>query len=582
MTSTDKINFLKSLSFTVISENLGDNLQVKCDKCGQIIKRPFSKFKSGVIGCPKCKENDTIKEIESYGLNVIEFINGRDYVVKCKNNHIMTKSLTHLRKTKGYCKECEIEKSKKYFLSLGYTDILPTDNPKIFSMKCKNGHSLTRYLSTKNYYCDECKNNSLKEQFETLGYTFIKMLDNHYCEVKCKEGHLLKRSTTTKTYFCDECETEQYKNKFGNFKLLGIENKNGRKIFNVECKNGHKLVKTDVNEYCPKCEYLEKKNYLNNIGLELLEQVEGTNSCVLKCKNGHTLKRNFSDIKLKGITNCPVCNPHSSSFENEIKELLPNALCNDYSVLGDKELDFYLPKHNLAIECNGDYWHSDKFRYKNYHLEKLEKCKLKGIHLIQITESSWNNKKNIWKSIISGKLGLNTKIFARKCEIRKITSEVENNFLNDNHLLGGCNSSICYGLFYNDELVELMSFRKCSGKYDWENTRLCSKCGITVVGGASKLLNYFRLNHSGTIVTYADRTYSNGNVYEKIGMNLSHISKPSFVYVKSGIQYNRQQFMKHKLKDKLEFYDEILTESENMNKNGYYRLWDCGKLVYTI
>ena len=39
-------------------------------------------------------------------------------------------------------------------------------------------------------------------------------------------------------------------------------------------------------------------------------------------------------------------------------------------IISPKELDFYLPDYNSAIECNGLYWHSDFKKEKAYHYDK--------------------------------------------------------------------------------------------------------------------------------------------------------------------------------------------------------------------
>ena len=43
---------------------------------------------------------------------------------------------------------------------------------------------------------------------------------------------------------------------------------------------------------------------------------------------------------------------------------------------------------------------------------------------------------------------------------------------------------------------------------------------------------------------------------------------------------SRLQFQKHMLESKLEIFDSNLTEWENMQLNGYDRIWDCGNYVY--
>ena len=46
--------------------------------------------------------------------------------------------------------------------------------------------------------------------------------------------------------------------------------------------------------------------------------------------------------------------------------------------------------------------------------------------------------------------------------------------------------------------------------------------------------------------------------------------------------YSRLQFQKHKLKDKLEFFDNNISEKENMLNNGYYRIWNTGNSCWIL
>jgi hypothetical protein len=101
---------------------------------------------------------------------------------------------------------------------------------------------------------------------------------------------------------------------------------------------------------------------------------------------------------------------------------------------------------------------------------------------------------------------------------------------------------------------------------------ICTLKGFIVTGGASKLLKYFINNHGSSIITYADRTYSNGDLYEKIGFTLLKTNPPSYRYMKNSITYNRLHFQKHKLKDKLNLFNPELTEYQNMINNGYDRI----------
>jgi hypothetical protein len=262
-------------------------------------------------------------------------------------------------------------------------------------------------------------------------------------------------------------------------------------------------------------------------------------------------------------------------------EIIPNA----HGIIGRKELDIYLPEKHLAIEFDGFYWHSEqKGKGESYHLDKTNACADKGIRLIHIFEDEWNLKQDIVKDRIRSILGIGqTRIFARKCIVRDIDSKTSNMFLEANHLQGGDNSSIRYGLYFNDELVAVMTFGKprFNKNHDWELIRFASKCGVNVVGGASKLLNHFRSSHSGSIVSYADRRYSDGNLYEQLGFVQVGVSNPNYWYVKGVEKLTRYACQKHKLKDVLgDGFDPNLSEFENMSLNGWTRVHDCGNIVF--
>ena len=85
------------------------------------------------------------------------------------------------------------------------------------------------------------------------------------------------------------------------------------------------------------------------------------------------------------------------------------------------------------------------------------------------------------------------KINARECLVKELSKEVEKEFLKVNHIQGYAKSKIRYGLYYNDELVQLMSFGKprFNKNYQWEIIRECSKKNISVRGGTSKLWKHF-------------------------------------------------------------------------------------------
>ena len=194
-------------------------------------------------------------------------------------------------------------------------------------------------------------------------------------------------------------------------------------------------------------------------------------------------------------------------------------------------------------------------------------------------------------SRIKNLLGIYDKVvYARKCEVLEIDSRTSIEFQNNNHIQGGVHSSVNIGLYYKNELVSLMTFSKprFDKKHEWELVRFCNKIGYHIPGGASKLLKHFEREYNPkSIVSYADRRWtmnSNNTVYDKLGFKLNSISKPNYWYFKKNDHElkleSRIKYQKHKLKSLLEHFDSSKSEWENMNDNGYNRIFDCGNLVY--
>jgi len=187
--------------------------------------------------------------------------------------------------------------------------------------------------------------------------------------------------------------------------------------------------------------------------------------------------------------------------------------------------------------------------------------------------------------MINHKLHNNISIGARKCIIKEVNTSEAKSFCELNHLQGYVNSKIKIGLYYNNELVSLMTFGKprMNKHYDYELLRMCNKKGYNIQGAFSKLLKYFEKTYKpDSLISYANRRWSTGNVYEKNGFTFSHNSPPNmFWFNKNKILKNRFNFQKHKLKNIKNFeYNEKLTVDENMFNNGYRVIYDCGNKVY--
>ena len=117
-------------------------------------------------------------------------------------------------------------------------------------------------------------------------------------------------------------------------------------------------------------------------------------------------------------------------------------------------------------------------------------------------------------------------------------------------------------------------------KNEWELLRFCNKINHSVVGGASKLFKHFIKTHNpNDIISYADRRWSQGKLYQQLGFNKTHNSTPNYFYVINNEREHRFKYRKNLLIKR--GFDENKTEREIMNDRKIYRIYDCGNIVYS-
>lgn len=280
---------------------------------------------------------------------------------------------------------------------------------------------------------------------------------------------------------------------------------------------------------------------------------------------------------------CPKCGV--STDQLRLIELVETSgvdfSINDRKIISPLELDIYIPSRKLAIEYNGDYWHSynhqESSRQKHKHQHKATQCIKAGVSLIQIDTYELHHKIDIIRSMINYKLGRSMRIGARQTAVVKITSTQAFNFHELNHINGGRTAAINYALIRNNEIMACINFSK--NQAGWEIIRFSNKLNTAISGGFSKLLKQFIIDHRpDNIITFADLRYGTGDVYKQSGFQYTHTTKPGYVYIDLNSQqkHSRIKFQKHKLHKLLKIFNPSLSESENMFMNGYRRLWDAG------
>jgi hypothetical protein len=243
----------------------------------------------------------------------------------------------------------------------------------------------------------------------------------------------------------------------------------------------------------------------------------------------------------------------------------------------------------LDIFCIDLEYQSEKYVKDNNELYRLKTSRDNGSMSIHIFEDEWLYRRNIVESRVKNYLGLSDyNIYARKCEIRSVSKEDSRVFLEYNHIQGSINGKYNIGLYYNNELVSIMTFgnlRKNLGSSSQNNTfellRFCNKLNTNVVGGASKLFKYFIQTYQpDKIVSYCDLRWSCGKLYEILGFNLSHISRPNYFYIDKTNKRRENRFKYRKDVLVKQGFNESKSEHEIMLSRGIYRIYDCGCNVY--
>lgn len=306
-----------------------------------------------------------------------------------------------------------------------------------------------------------------------------------------------------------------------------------------------------------------------------------------------TIYNRANNLGLLGLFNM---NEFSSKGEREVREYI-NEIYNGEVIYNCRniihgELDIYIPDKKLAIEFNGNYWHSTLNKSKKYHQDKTLASINAGIQLIHIFEYEWNDldKQLKIKKLIKRLLDADIiRIGARQTEIKPINSALVYEFEEKYHLQGKALSSINLGCFFDNELIGIMTFGKprFNSDYEYELIRLCWKDNLTVIGGTKKLFKYFINNYKpSSILTYSDLSKFTGKVYLGLGFKIisdEYYTEPNYVWFNTRNKQvlPRYKTQKHKLIE-VGLGDESQTEDEIMHNNNYIKIYDSGsiKLVW--
>ena len=269
-------------------------------------------------------------------------------------------------------------------LSCGCYNKSPEKNAK-YTDWCKNNPD--KLLLRTQHYSDWCKNNPDKVKAKTnKRILYYKQNPAKLQMVQCKRKMTIKNNPSIE-------EQRAYK-------------------YSVWCKNNPDKVKVKTDKSRIKIisdrDYLTAYvDYIHPEDFMHIHTIKSNSLIRIKCRvcgdyEYHTINQTFQNKTLKR-GNLPLCvkcrnSLNTSQYEDEITDFISTfydgeIVRNTREIISPQELDIYIPEKKIAIEFNGDYWHSDEYKEKDYHYNKFLKCKENGVLLVSIFESEWNNKK---------------------------------------------------------------------------------------------------------------------------------------------------------------------------------------------
>lgn len=261
-----------------------------------------------------------------------------------------------------------------------------------------------------------------------------------------------------------------------------------------------------------------------------------------------------------------------SNINKSFAKLLEDVGLNcefEFMDVGKYRYDIVIPEMKILIEIDPTYTHNaignhwtDKGLDIDYHRRKSSAATDAGYRCIHVFD--WDD----WNKIVD-MLRPRKPIHANKCMMYKLNKDVAYHFLDMHHLKGAPadESSLSVGLAYNNELIQVMTFTlaRKNTNYDIELSRFCCKTGVAVTGGSQKLFKFATKGLGlDNIFAICDLSKFQGNVYNKLGMDLVQVTDPQEIWSKN---------------------DNKIIVDENVDRTilveqGWLPVYDCGKAIY--
>lgn len=271
------------------------------------------------------------------------------------------------------------------------------------------------------------------------------------------------------------------------------------------------------------------------------------------------------------------------------------------TILNGLELDFYIPKYNLAIEMDGLLFHGCGFSKGGYVFEddngasqqrKPDLCRDRGITLLKIFEDEWKDttKQRVWKSNIKRFLGLTKEVSTEDCRICEISYEVAIDFMLENSICDTMCGDKYYGWFYKGELIHVDCLFSTNNLYKTPEGKPITDVDLYAVECAIDKRDYTLVNpirglldETEDIITgyFVNRRYPVREDLSDYNYELDHDSTSSaFYFKKHEGRRIPSEFITDEFKKYLPVQGEFETKEDMMRANGYMKIYDSGCEVY--
>ena len=425
---------------------------------------------------------------------------------------------------------------------------------------------------------------------------------------KSKEAHTIKIKESKLSLYGDENYNNRLKAEETTLEKYGVKNVSQADFVREKISNSWKtsdsrknmhsrFLKTIIEKYGSLDVYYAQKyqktseTTYQRYGVDNAAKLESTKEKIAK-----SLKETFLDkYGVECYWQTPDCKKSFASVHSSYNDAFANLL-EEYHINYEREFSISRYSYdfkvgNILIEINPFATHNSTWspfgnapKDKNYHQDKTKIAIENGYRCINVWD--WDNIDKIVSLLLPKE-----KIYARKCHIKLIDDiSVVDSFLNIYHLQETCKGQlICLGLYFENKLVQLMTFGKprYNKNYEYELLRLCSDSNYIIVGGAEKLFKYFISNYfPKSIISYCDNSKFSGDVYYRLGMSLSKYGTPSAHWYSPELNKHitdnllRQQGFDRLLGKDFGSFGKNTDNEELMIFHGFVKIFDCGQSVF--